>query len=71
MTNSDLETILLVFVWQRCFISFLGVSYIQFSETVQHHDKLYEFQLGFVKHGAESERNYCCQMGQTQDLHYI
>ena len=36
-------------------ISFQGVSYVQFSETVQHHDKLDEFQLGFVKHGTECQ----------------
>ena len=33
---------------------FLGVSYCQFSETVQHHDKLDNFQLGFVKISTES-----------------
>ena len=27
----------------------------QFSETVQHNDKFDEFQLGFVKHGTESQ----------------
>ena len=40
---------------QGWFISFLGVSYGQFSETVKHHDKLDEFKLGFVKHGTESQ----------------
>ena len=47
-------------MWQGCFISFLGVSFVQFSETVQHHDKLDEFQLGFVKHGTESQGS--CQI---------
>ena len=37
------------------FFSFLGVFNVQFSATVQHHDKHYEFQLGFVKHGTESQ----------------
>ena len=47
-------------MWQGCFISFLGVSYVQFGETVQHHDKLEEFQLGFVKHGADFQGS--CQI---------
>ena len=47
-------------MWHGCFISFLGVSFLLFSETVQHHDKLDEFQLGFVKHGTESQGS--CQI---------
>ena len=34
-------------------ISFGGVFYVHFSEAVQYHDKLEEFQLGLVKHGTE------------------
>ena len=47
-------------MWQGCFISFLGVSYVQFGETVKHNDKLDEFKLGFVKHGTESQGS--CQI---------
>ena len=42
------------------FISFWGVSYVQFSETVQHYDRIDKFQLGFVKHGTEYQRS--CQI---------
>ena len=59
MTTRE-KFIILVLVWQGCFITFLGVSYVQFGETVQHHDKLDEFQLGFVKRGAESQGS--CQI---------
>ena len=58
MTNSDEEERRkkdkknLVLVRQGCFISFLGVSYVQFSETVKHHNKFDEFYLGFAKHGT-------------------
>ena len=46
-------------MYQGFFISFLGVSYVQFSETVKHYGKLDELKLGFVKHVTESEGN--CQ----------
>ena len=42
-------------MWQGSFISFLGVSYLQFSETVQDHDNLDESQLSFVKRDTESQ----------------
>ena len=54
------ERQILVLVWQGCIISFLGVSYVQISETVKHHDKLDEFRLGFVKHCTESQGS--CQI---------
>ena len=47
-------------MWQGSFISVMGVAYVQCSVTVQHHDKLDEFQLGFAKHDTKSQLS--CQI---------
>ena len=60
MTNYDLNFFYLVSYGADKFSCFLDVSFIQFSETVKHHDKLDEFYLGFVIHGTESQGS--CQI---------
>ena len=36
----------------------MGVAYVQCSETVQHHDKLDEFQVGFAKPDTKSQLSF-------------
>ena len=47
-------------MWQGLCISSLCISYVQFNETVQQHDKLDDFQLGFAKHATEYQGS--CQI---------
>ena len=70
MTNYDLNFFYLVSYGADKFSCFLDVSFIQFSETVKHHDKLDEFYLGFVIHGTESQGS--CQITiQASPVSYL